>query len=342
MTLLKQILTGSKYGGVLPIHTVNVGRPGEPSRLIIHRGRIFVYNSQGQSLVDGGYIAARAIAALSITASRLAVGAKKFTHNIVFTATDDDTASWTSGSITFADGSSRSINSGNTGNLAAKSYIYYNGSATLQKTTDYSSAIGGNNIPLAIIEPTSDVDGKCIITSFFTGDTTIDGDLITTGRIESADGKTYFDLNEDRLVVSDGIDVRVVIGKIDTDVYGIKVSLQGYDALTDTNIRHFALWALSTDTNDNVLIKEKTRGSSSVGNGWANRLQIAHGLSYVPFCLVFYEKTSGEYVKVFGSPYDPSSVGAYFTIDGTYLTMVNESGSTKTFKYYIFYDQMSS
>ena len=337
-TFLKRLVTGARLGGKLPIETIHIGRSGDPKEIILHKGKIYVYNSQGQALISGGLISANAILARTITATSLSIGGKKFSHTINFTPVDEDTASWSTGSIYFADGTTRYVNAGNTGNITQKTYIYYASSATLRKTKQESTAVGGNNIPLAIVEPASDADTKCIITSFLTGDTTIDGDLITTGRIESGDGKTYFDLNEDRLVVYDGVTNRIVIGYVSSGVYGIKVSLQGYDAITDTNIRHFTLWALSTDATDNVLIKEKTRGSVSIST--SSSQNVAHGLSNVPFCIVFYEKTTGVYQKLYGSPYGIDD--AYFIVNGTNLTMYNYTGSTKTFKYYIFYDQMTT
>ena len=335
-TTIKRIVTGSRLGK-LPLEVVNVGRPGDPPQIIVHRGKIFVYNPDGQTLIDGGYIASRAIAASAITTSKVSIGSKQFFHNIVFTATDADTSSWTSGTMKFADGSYVNVNAGNTGNLTEKNYIYFNNSATLQKTQYYNVAIGSNNIPIAIIEPTSDSGGKCIITSFLSGDTTIDGDTITTGRIETSNSQTHFDLNDNRIIVHDGVDNRVIIGKISTGVYGIKVSLQGYDAITDTNIRHFALWTLSSDSNNYILIKEKTRGSRSIG-AWSSST-VAHGLAYVPFCLVFVLTATGTYTKSYGYPGWGDN---YFIVNGTNLILYNSYASTRTFKYYIFYDQMTT
>ena len=140
-TFLKRIITGAKLGGKLPLQSVNVGRPGDPEQLVIYKGRIFVYNAQGQALVDGGIISANAILAGTIEASRLSIGYKKFAHSIEFTAYDEDTAIWSGGTIKFADGTSQYINPGNSGNLTEKTYLYYNGSANLQKTTREDTAI---------------------------------------------------------------------------------------------------------------------------------------------------------------------------------------------------------
>jgi len=61
--------------------------------------------------------------------------------------------------------------------------------------------------------------------------------------------------------------------------------------------------------------------------------------------LVFVEETTGVYTKSYGQPistYDsPTFPSVYFTIGNTYLTLWNNTDSAKTFKYYIFYDQIS-
>ena len=335
---LKKIFSGARLGKQT-IQRLEIGKPGTPPMLIAYNGKIYVYNSAGQSLIDAGYVSAQAFEVNSITAENLNFSSKKFIHNLTWTATDDNTVSWNKGAIKFSDGTSGVINSGSTGNLSTeKWYLYYSGSSTLQKTKNYNVAVGGSKILLAVLQPTNDPDGKCVINTFVSSGTTIDGDLITTGRIQSIDGNTYFDLNSNTFVIHDGIKTRLVIGKLGEGSYGIKLSLFAYDALEDTDINHFALWADSSDASDNVLIKEKARGSISVAA--TDNENIAHGLDYIPFCLVFVEETAGKYVKTFGHPIDGR--GLYYEIDDTNLQLYNDSGASKTFKYYIFYDQMTT
>ena len=62
-----------------------------------------------------------------------------------------------------------------------------------------------------------------------------------------------------------------------------KVALPGYNAETDTNLDHFALYV--DGTTDHILIKEKTRGSVAVNNG--STVEINHNLTYVPFALAY-------------------------------------------------------
>ena len=53
---------------------------------------------------------------------------------------------------------------------------------------------------------------KCIIDVIGSNGTTIDGDKIVTGKIQSSDGKTYFDLDGDKIIMNDGSNDRLLIG----------------------------------------------------------------------------------------------------------------------------------
>lgn len=205
-------------GGKIPpisesIEVFEIGNQGMPGQLIIHNGKLYVYNDTGATLIDGGIIQTIALLANSITAAKLKVGGRSWNHNITWTATDIDTCSWSSGTIKFADESDTSIDAGNTGNIAAKTYIYYDATTTLKTTTTYSTAVGDSKILLAIVEK-GDTGGKCIITPIRSTGTTIDGGKIVTGKIESIDGKTYFDLDNNIIVLHDGTTNRVGIGDI--------------------------------------------------------------------------------------------------------------------------------
>lgn len=111
-----------------------------------------------------------------------------------------------------------------------------------------------------------------------------------------------------------------------------KVALPGYNAFTDTNPDHFSLFV--DQRTDYILIKEKLAATVSV-NGITN---VAHGLGYVPFCLVFAELQSGNWRKLFSTPIDNS--GCSFSIDSTNLILSNTLGSAKNFTYHIFYDDI--
>jgi hypothetical protein len=277
-----------------PIEEINIGRAGDPLQLLTYNGKIFVYNPQGQTLIDAGLISARAIAAGAVTSEKVTFSSKKFATTLIWTAIDANTASWSSGEIKYADGTTSSVNAGNTGNIVDATFVYYNGTETLQKTTDPFVASANNVLTLAIVTPTLDTDGKCLITPFYSLGATIDADRVVTGRIQSTSGKTYFDLNNNDIVINDTFVDRVLIGKIG-DTYGIKITLPGYDANTETNVDNYALWSLETDTVDNVLLKEKLRSTVSVGAGAT--VNIAHNLTYIPFALVFVEESAGKYTN---------------------------------------------
>ena len=70
----------------------------------------------------------------------------------VFSATDADTVAWGAGVFTLADGTAYNIDAGNTGNMAARNYIYLNkavSTTVLQKTTTASTAVGTGKVLIA-------------------------------------------------------------------------------------------------------------------------------------------------------------------------------------------------
>ena len=119
---------------------------------------------------------------------------------------------------------------------------------------------------------------------------------------------------------------------------GVKVALPGYDALTDTNPAHFSLYV--DGTLSHVLIKEKARGTQSVGA--SAEVTVAHGLAYYPHTWQFVERTSGEFSSVhndFSALFDGNHP-YYSYVNSTNLVMGNADSGSKTFTYIIFYDQL--
>jgi len=213
MAIEVRLPSGSRIPNLFkPVNLMEIGNPGMPGELIIHNGMLYIYGPAGETFIEGGYIQTDAILANSISADKLTVGSMQFLHDIVWTADDYNTASWSSGTIRWSDGTSSSVDSGDTGNIAATTYIYYNDSTTLATTTSAATALGNEKRLLAIVE-ISDTNTGCVITAIGSTGTTIKGDQIVTGTIESADGKTYFDLRNNRIVVNDGTYNRVLIGK---------------------------------------------------------------------------------------------------------------------------------
>jgi hypothetical protein len=115
----------------------------------------------------------------------------------------------------------------------------------------------------------------------------------------------------------------------------IRISLPTYDALTDTNLDHFALFA----DQDNVLIKEFARGTINVAGSGSGT--VAHNLGYIPFAFAlvkesFTSPTFDLFTWLTGSIF---SNNYSFDMDATNIYFHNPGGSTaRDFKYYIFYD----
>lgn len=70
-------------------------------------------------------------------------------QDMTFSATDEDTVAWSSGTITLLDGTTYSITGGNTGNMSVVTYIYFNKNVsltTLQTTAAAGTAVGSGKI----------------------------------------------------------------------------------------------------------------------------------------------------------------------------------------------------
>ena len=106
----------------------------------------------------------------------------------------------------------------------------------------------------------------------------------------------------------------------------IRVALPGYDALTDTNPDHFALYS----DEDWVLIKEFTRGTIAIAGSSSET--ITHDLGYIPFISVY--AGSGHFIHGYNLYED---FKWYATT--TTLVLINSDAAEKTFRYYIFYDR---
>jgi len=166
----------------------------------------------------------------------------------------------------------------------------------------------------------------------------LSADKITTGDFNvgidlgnPSSGYIRLDGDNNRIIVNDGTTNRVLIS---TDTF--RVSLPTINALTNTNPNNYAIY-INESTSD-ILIKEKTRGSVTINSGTYD-YEISHGLNYVPLCFVFIEISSGVYRRVDGAD---SFDSYYFTIDDSKIYLTNTTGSQKTFKYYIFYDEITS
>ena len=112
----------------------------------------------------------------------------------------------------------------------------------------------------------------------------------------------------------------------------MRVSLPGYDCLTDGTIDHYSIYADS----DNILIKEKSRGTIGVPDG--TRGTVTHNLGYIPFFLAYTEVSAGRYRLTTFASYPFGGWSAY--TDSNELTVINESGDGTAVRYYVFYDNI--
>lgn len=96
--------------------------------------------------------------------------AKQFTTTIAFTSTDYRTVTWAEGTIEYQDGTTTpAITTSNTGNMAARTYIYYDPQASkvaLQTTTTASVATQGERLLLAIAVPNAVTTKKAEVQTF--------------------------------------------------------------------------------------------------------------------------------------------------------------------------------
>ena len=108
----------------------------------------------------------------------------------------------------------------------------------------------------------------------------------------------------------------------------IRVSLPTYNALTDTNPDHYALYA----DEDWILIKEKARGTV---NGQDEN--VTHSLNYYPHFYTYGEISSGRFQIMTG--YNLFGDFRSFA-DSTKLYLGNTTGGDKDMRYFIFYDNI--
>lgn len=90
-----------------------------------------------------------------IVLPRESVEGAEWVFSGAFSVTDADTVAWGSGTLTTEDGHTYSIGAGNTGNMAAKTYIYFDidvSTTAFQTTTTAGNAVGAGKILIAIAQ----------------------------------------------------------------------------------------------------------------------------------------------------------------------------------------------
>ena len=113
-------------------------------------------DGDGKLTLAGATIGTSVITGIA-TGSEIAI--QGWQSDLVFSATDYRIVAWASGTITLMNGDTYSIDAGNTGNMAALTYIYLDIATSitvLQTTTTPATAVGTGKILIAVAENNAD------------------------------------------------------------------------------------------------------------------------------------------------------------------------------------------
>jgi len=105
--------------------------------------------ASGSSL-DGTYLTTA-----SVTSTKTNLAMRGWTQTSAFSASDADTVAWGAGTFTASDGTAYSITGSNTGNMAAKTYIYLDigvSTTAYQTTTTAGTAVGDGKVLIAVAQ----------------------------------------------------------------------------------------------------------------------------------------------------------------------------------------------
>lgn len=109
-------------------------------------------------VITGGSVSGTPISSIPNNSST-DISLLDLTHDLAFSSSDSDTVAWGSGTITLSNGRTFSISAGNTGNMAALTYIYLSpadSSTVLQTTTTATTAMGANKKLIGIAQNQTD------------------------------------------------------------------------------------------------------------------------------------------------------------------------------------------
>lgn len=113
----------------------------------------------------------------------------------------------------------------------------------------------------------------------------------------------------------------------------VRVALTGYNATTDTDPRHYSIFS----DQDNVLIKEHSRGTTQMDDGDTDT--ITHSLGYTPHCYVYGEtSTNGRFRLVVG--YNLFGDWRMHVTDTTLVVRNTIGTDDREMRYFIFYDNI--
>lgn len=166
------VVSGGNTIGFTPSGTNAIfsGTTGTPQFKVTPAGAVTASNIT----VTGGSISSTPISSIPNNSST-DISLMNFSHNLAFTSASATQINWSSGTIVMSNGRTFSISSGNTGSMAAATYIYLDtgvSSTVLQTTTTYSTATGANKILIATAQNNT-VAASCV--PFGGGQPVLDG-----------------------------------------------------------------------------------------------------------------------------------------------------------------------
>lgn len=168
-----------------------------------------------------------------IPPANLDLASRGWLQTCAFSVTDADTVSWGAGTLTAADGTAYSIDAGNTGNMSAKTFIYFDTGTSeteYQTSTTATDAVGAGKVMVAIAEngtgeasfitfqdsainiPASNIVANSITANELSTSITYAGTIIvdTAGNIRS--GQTAYNTGTGWWVGNDGGTPKLSIG----------------------------------------------------------------------------------------------------------------------------------
>lgn len=155
------IYTGTEDHSAYTANAGDITIYSDGSDASIHANKFYI-DTTGKFFSTSGAISGVSIASVPNDTST-DISLLDYTHTLVFSASDNDTVAWATGTITMSNGRTFTIDAGNTGNMTALTWIYLDtgtSSTVLQTTTTAATAMGANKIAIAIAQNNADASAN--------------------------------------------------------------------------------------------------------------------------------------------------------------------------------------
>jgi hypothetical protein len=261
-------------------------------------------------------------------------GIQGWSHDMVFSATDNDTVAWTAGDITLTDGSTFAIAGGNTGNISALTFIFLDTAVSinaLQTTTTASAAAGSGRILIAVAKNVADAAKKCEFQVFGGGggvNKLITADAIAANTVTAneiaANTITASEIAANTITASEIAANTITASEIAANT--ITASEIAATTITGTEINSLSISG-KTLTADTGTVGGWTLASGELSSGsvkiqaTAERLLLGSATAPMTGTGIFLGKDGSDYEMRVGDP-----DGAYMHWDGTKLNLSATDG----------------